>query len=327
MNLQTYQLAHDAAVWRDMSHFGRFHCAGADAATLLHHLTTNNIKALQPGSGCDAALITPKARLLDWLTIYRLDDALLVITSPNRRPLFKPHAQKFILFRQELTIEDITATTGMLGLFGPDYNAVLTRLGVESQAHAPLNTPVACTANGVTFQVARTSRLPGSGALLWSEGGAGLRRLAQESGCPLADDETYNVLRVEAGVPVAGLELTEEINPWEARFDDAISLSKGCYNGQEVVARLNTYKKVKQGLFGLKLERALPPGQRATLQASGKAAGFLTSSVASPRYGPIALAYVRGDYQQPGQALTVTADDVTQNATVAELPFEAPCQL
>ncbi|MBV9864507.1 MAG: aminomethyltransferase family protein [Abitibacteriaceae bacterium] len=322
MNLQIYNLAHEAAVWRDMSHFGRFRCTGKDAATLLHHLTTNDIKGLMPGAGCDAALITSKARLLDWLTIYRVDDAFLVITSPNRRATFKPHVQKFILFRQEIKIEDVTDSTGMFGLFGPQLKEVATRFGAEEVLDVPLNRPLTIETNGLTLSAARTTRLPGSGVIFWSQDASGLRHLIQDSGQPLADDETYNVLRVEAGVPVAGLELTEEINPWEARFDEAISMNKGCYNGQEVVARLHTYKKVKQGLFGLKLEQSLPMGQRANLRCEERAAGFITSSVASPRFGPIALAYIRGDYQQPGQPLEVIAESATQKATVVELPFQ-----
>ena len=303
--MNTYSSAHDNAVWRNLSHFGRFRFAGADAATLLHHLTTNDIKGLQPGAGCEAVLVNHKARVLDWLTVFRQDDALLTITSPNRRALLRPHAEKFILFRQDVKIEDVTEDTAMWGLFGPGAEEFLQTRGMAAMP---------------------TRRLPGGGFFVWGDA-VELQAMVQGSGLPICDDETYNVLRVEAGLPVAGLELTENVNPWEVGLDFAISLHKGCYNGQEVIARLHTYKKVKQGLMGLRLERVIAMSHLATqpvkLEAAGREAGFLTSSVDSPRFGAIALGYVRGDYQKPGQELTAQAPDGAQSATVRALPFGA----
>jgi aminomethyltransferase len=163
--------------------------------------------------------------------------------------------------------------------------------------------------------------LPGGGVLLWSEEKIASETAVAGSQIPILDDETYNVLRVEAGVPVAGLELTEEVNPWEARLDSLVSLHKGCYNGQEVVARLNTYQKVKQRLSGLKLQTPLPMGTRGELKVEGRAAGFLSSSALSPRFGPLGLAYVRTDYQAVGQDVQVLWNEQAQSGTVCELPF------
>jgi len=323
MNLEIYKAAQENAVWREMSHFGRFRCSGSEAAALLHHLTTNDIKKLSPGAGCDAALISSKARVLDWLTVYRLEDEFLVVTSPNRREIFQPHVQKFILFRQDVRIEDVTAATATFGLFGPRADAVLSAFGAATISKEPLNTHRSLTIGEVSIHIARTQRLPLGGVLLWSQDGDGLRRLVQESRQPICDNETFNVLRIEAGLPVAGLELTEDINPWEAQLDAMVSLNKGCYNGQEVVARLNTYQKVKQRLRGLRLEEVIAPGERPLLRAEGRAAGFITSSVQSPRFSPIALAYVRGDYQEPGRELEVATEGTSNTATVTVLPFAA----
>jgi folate-binding protein YgfZ len=321
MNNDIYNAAHESAVWRDMSHFGRFRVAGTDGGQLLHHLTTNDIKGLRPGLGCDAALVSSKARLLDLLTVFRQSAGYLVITSPNRRAMFKPHAQQFILFRQDVRVEDITETTALFGVFGPQAQRVLEAAGIILDAS--LDAVQTVDRDGALVFVARTKRLPLDGFLLWSEQKEKLTHLVQESGAPLCDNETYNVLRIEAGIPVAGLEVTEDINPWEANLNAEISLHKGCYNGQEVVARLNTYKKVKQRLRGLRLEKSLPlpMGERASLLAGERGAGFISSSTVSPRFGPIALAYVRGDYTGAGQQLQLTWKDETQTATVVDLPF------
>jgi aminomethyltransferase len=321
MNMNAYDAAQTGALWRAMSHFGRFVCRGKDAAALLHHLTTNDIKRLKSGEGCDAALVTNKARVLDWLTLWRRDDDFLVMTSPNRRELFAPHARRFVLFRQDIQIEDVTETSALWGLFGPQVKDVLESWGAAGVLDAPFNRQHEVEIGGATLRLARTARLPGAGVLVASDDRAALQRAVEASGLPLADDGTYNVLRVEAGLPVAGLELTEEFNPWEAGLDAAISLHKGCYNGQEVVARLNTYGKVKQRLCGLKLQTPLPLGARAALQSEGKNAGVLTSSALSPRLGAIGLGYVRNAFLSPGTALQIEHEGRAQTATVAELPF------
>jgi glycine cleavage system aminomethyltransferase T len=154
MNNDIYKAAHDQAVWRDMSHFGRFRVAGADAAQLLHHLTTNDIKGLRSDAGCDAALISSKARLLDLLTVFRSGEGYLVIASPNRRAMFKPHAQQFILFRQDVRIEDITETTALYGVFGPHSQRVLETSG--AYPNDAFNTVQTFDFEGATLLASRT---------------------------------------------------------------------------------------------------------------------------------------------------------------------------
>lgn len=282
MNLEQYQAALTGLAMRDMSHFGRFEVSGADAAALLHHLTTNDIKGQKVSESREAVMISSKARVLDWLTIIRLEaNTFRVITSPNRREMFAPHARQFILFRQDVKIEDQTVSGPMWGVFGPHSKEI------EAEKWP-------------------TSRLPGGGFLSFE---------APQNPVSI-DNDTFNTLRIESGIPVAGLELTEEINPWEAGLEGAISLAKGCYNGQEVVARLHAYKKIKQGLFGLKLEK-LPAELPQKLSKNGKNAGFLTSATFSPRFGPIGLAFVRGDFQTEGERLELAE----QTATVTHLPF------
>lgn len=318
MNDATYQAAITRFVLRDVSHFGRFLVSGKDAVALLHHLTTGDIKRLKPNSCGDAVLVSNKARVLDWLSIFRLNEGFFVLSSPNRRELFAPHAQRFVLFRQDVKIEDVSASTAMFGVFGPDTAKVLS-----SHGEPPIEDGQVRQSHwdGVPVRLARTHRLPFGGYWIWSHEREKLQRLMQQNSTVSVDAETFNVLRVESGLPVTGLELTENINPWEAHLDESISLNKGCYNGQEIIARLNTYQKVKQRLCGLKLETPIDMATGAELTADGRAAGAITSSVLSPRFGPIALAYVRGEWQEPGQRLRVIFNGNEQAATIAALPF------
>ena len=313
MNSPTY--------FRAMSHFGRFRVSGADAATLLHHLTTNHIKKLQDGQGCDAILISNKARVLDWLCVWRDGAEYSVLTSPNRRAMFIPHAQKFVLYRQEVKFVDETEKGAAFGLFGEDLPEVLQSWNAVEVLEMPLNSVLKIEVEGVAIKLSSTRRLPGTGLLLQSDNREGLQQLVENSGVPLCDDATYNMLRIKAGIPVAGLELTEDINPWEASLDFAISLDKGCYNGQEIIARLNTYQKIKQRLMGLRLENELQNGSRVPLKSESRDAGVLTSSAVSPKFGAIGLGFIRTGFQDTGRVLEVQSTR-TQSAVVSSLPFE-----
>ncbi len=301
MNLSAYQSARAHIAWRDISHFGRFHLSGRDAGALLHHLTTNDIKKLKVGEQCNAALITAKGRLLDWLSVMRDENGYLVWTSPNRREMFAPHVRKFILFGQDVKIDDLSDSTRAIALFGP-----------QSQTIKPDFTKI---------QGFYNARWPFGGWWLWSANESVLREYQRGSEI---DGPTYNVLRVEAGLPIAGAEISEEFNPWEAGLNSSISLHKGCYNGQEIVARLNTYQKIKQRLSGLKIEDAsAETWQNALLQCEERNVGMMTSCVDSPVLGTIALAYVRSDWAAPGTTLQVLANGQRATATVVKLPFES----
>jgi folate-binding protein YgfZ len=136
--------------------------------------------------------------------------------------------------------------------------------------------------------------------------------------------QAYEAVRVEAGFPAWGSELNEEMNPLEAGLDASIHWNKGCYIGQEVIARLDTYHKVQRHLVGLRFDTAsAPPAARAQVFASGEAAGWVTSSIVSPALGvPIALAYVRASHAAPGTAVQVGSPaGGGAGASVVPLPF------
>jgi len=302
---------------RSLSHFGHFRVSGKDAAALLHHLTTNDINSLKPGQSCEAVLVTGKARCLDILTILRLENSFLVITSPNRRDMFAPHANGFIVFRQDVKIEDITGQISSIGVFGAEARNVMSAyLLPEKNEIARINI------NDAPVDVLHTGRLPGGGFIFVTPSAETARQIQADLKLPECDNGTYNILRVEAGVPVAGLEITEAHNPWEANLDAMISLHKGCYNGQEIIARLNTYEKVKQHLKGLKLSDSVSANAETALRSEDKNAGEITSIVHSPRFGNIALAYVKKNYELAGTALKVLFNGEEVDAEVVDLPFE-----
>ncbi|MEO6909212.1 MAG: glycine cleavage T C-terminal barrel domain-containing protein, partial [Abditibacteriaceae bacterium] len=206
------------------------------------------------------------------------------------------------------------------GVFGEDAHDIVS---VYLSPDAPLNKNEIrrIKINDVPVDVLHTDRLPGGGFLLVTPSAETAQQIQEKLKLPECDNQTYNILRVEAGVPVAGLEITEAHNPWEANLDSMISLHKGCYNGQEIIARLNTYEKVKQHLKGLRLSEAVPPNAETTLQSDGKNAGEITSIVNSPRCGNIALAYIKKSCEPAGTVLKVLFDSEEVDAEVIDLPF------
>ena len=138
---------------------------------------------------------------------------------------------------------------------------------------------------------------------------------------PIGEDG-WETLRIEAGQPVLDRELTEEYNPWEANLGHAIHPDKGCYIGQEVIARLNTYDKVRQHLMGLRLPPGRTPAPRTPIRVGHRAAGKITSAVYSPHLkNNIALAYVRRAFCSPGTEVEYDFDGCVQKAEVTALPF------
>jgi tRNA-modifying protein YgfZ len=140
-----------------------------------------------------------------------------------------------------------------------------------------------------------------------------------EAGIKELNRSEYEILRVEAGLPSAQHELSEEYSPLEVNLESAISDKKGCYTGQEVIARQMTYDKVTRRLVGLLLGEEIPLG--AQLRGEGKPVGVITSTVLSSRYGPIALSIIKRPYNQPGTELIVDVGESKLVARVTQLPF------
>jgi folate-binding protein YgfZ len=192
-------------------------------------------------------------------------------------------------------------------------------LAAEPHAHAE------ATLGGVRTRVIQRSEFgPLPGFFLWvaPDESPVLARALLEAGALPVNDETAEVLRVEGGEPVFGIDVDETVLLPELRRDDLISYTKGCYIGQELVARVKYRGHVNRALAGLRLEGEMVPRPGAPVVAEGKEIGRLTSSVRSLTLGlPIALGYLRREYLEPGTPVAVGADDPLIPARVAALPF------
>jgi tRNA-modifying protein YgfZ len=318
-----YDAALNGAAVYDSAARGRVWMRDRDRAALLHRLSTNQIERLQPGAGTQTVLTTPIGRIIDLLTVYALDDALLLIASPGRGPALFAQLRKNIFFNDKVKLEDASESLGQLTLVGPRAAAALAAVGLPGETLPVFGIATASHGDAALF-VARAEPIGGAGFHLVGAPAA-LAALAAELrawGAAPLDAATHEVLRVERGYGAYGRELSTEYIPLETGLWSAVSFSKGCYVGQEIIARMESRGRLAKQLRGLRLAAppelpAEPPTPLAKLDVGGKEAGDLTSLAESPRHGLIGLAYVRTAHAAPGTV--VRAGGV--EATVVELPF------
>jgi len=314
--LPGYNEALTGAVFYRLPDPGYLRIGGADQITFVQRQTTNDAQALAPGRALLTVLTSPTARILDvWRLVMEPDGSLGAITLPGRGAATARLLRSHIFFMDKVTVTDVSGEFAQVEVFGPEAARVLEGIGL---AQAPaLDEIVSWDVGDVPVRAVGT----GQGCLLLVPsaqieavegrlGAAGAAALSQEA---------YEVLRVESGWPGPAHELTDEYTPLEANLDAAISDRKGCYTGQEIIARQITYDKITRRLAGLRLAAMATVG--ATVQVEGRTVGAITSAVKSPRHGPIALAVIRRPHHTPGTAVTVADAAGAVSGTTVALPF------
>lgn len=325
---QAYQAArtHAALLAR---HRGRIVVSGRDRATYLQGLLTNDIPALTEGHGCYAAYLTPQGRLISDLLVYELGDVILLTLPLSTKDTVLAKLDQFI-FSEDVQLGDVSDTFGSVVVVGPDAAlAVNALIGVDvaTLAALPVHGNLRGTASGQPVIVLRVDDTgePGFELLVPAEALDAVRALLMAAGAVDADEATAEQLRIEAGVARFGADMDEETIPLEAGIEaQAISFTKGCYVGQEVIIRVlhRGHGRVARKLVGLTFDPAAAvPAPGTVLHADDKEIGRITSSAFSPATGrPVALGYVKRDFVEPGTAVT-TADGTS--AQVTSLPFVA----
>jgi folate-binding protein YgfZ len=282
---------------------GKLRLSGSEAAEFLQGQVTNDVEALQPGQGCYAALLSHKGKVQADMRVLRGPDWIWLDTEPNALPVLLRNVQTYSIGR-DVRAEDLSASRAILSLLGPAAREALDSAPPEAE-HA------------------------------WVEGEHGLyvsTDLGVDVICPTEDadavraalgieavsEEAAECLRVESGRPRFGLDMNADTIPEEAGLNDrAVSFTKGCYVGQETVARLHYKGKPNRRLRGLRLSE--PAEQGAVLRLGDREVGRVGSATVSPALGPIALAIVRRE-AEPGS--TVLVGEPGHPGEVVELPFE-----
>jgi folate-binding protein YgfZ len=300
----------------DRSHWGRIEVRGSDRLRFLHNQSTNDFQRLQPGQGCDSVFVTSTARTLDLATAYVTEESVILLVSADRREKLLQWMDRYIFPMDQVELVDITDQTTCLSLIGTDSDRLLEAIGIPPLSDAPPGTHQQVTLGDISIRIAVGSGLatPGYTLILDLEEGQNLTEKLIAQGAKPINNQQWETLRIQNGRPAPDRELTEDYNPLEAGLWNTISFEKGCYIGQETIARLNTYQGVKQQLWGLQLSQPVDPGT--PIQVRDQKAGKITSCIPTPE-GAIALAYIRTKIG--GKGLTVQVAD--QSATLLDLPF------
>src|SRR4051812_20040378 len=293
----------------DRSQSGKLALTGPQAKEFLNGQVSNDIEALEPGMGCYATLLTPKGKMLADLRVLDIGDELLLLCERSAlQALFDALRRFNIGF--DCDLHKRTLQRGLLSLIGPESDARLRGLSPHSREHVN----VAGEVGGAEVLLIRTD--VGIDVVCDAEDTDRVRAALVEAGAVEVDEAAADVLRVERGRPRYGVDLDDSVIPQEAGLNErAVSFTKGCYVGQETVARLHYRGKPNRHLRGLRLSAPAEPGT--PLLHEDREVGRLASAVASPRLGPIGLALVRRE-APPGSTVAV-GDSAT--AEVVELPF------
>lgn len=268
-----YRALHHGAAWLDLDSRGRIVARGRDRARLLHSLASNDIKAMTPGAGCYAFLLNPQGRIQADLCIYCFDDHFLLDTEPELREKVFQHIKRYIIADQ-VELEDVTSQTACIGIEGPDAPSIVDGPST-AYSHAPWN--------GYTAARVTVTGQPGFRLFCAVDQKPALLAALEAAGARPAAAEDARVVRIENGIPRYGEDITDKSLPQETQQMHAVSFTKGCYLGQEIVERIRARGHVNRKLQRLELESAQPPE-----------GAEVTSTVVSPETGKtIALAYVR----------------------------------
>ena len=267
-------------------------------------------------------LTSPIARIIDVFSIFEERGSLGVISLPGRAAETVKFLRTRIFFTDKVHVDDISDDIVQVRLVGPQINNILEKLGIQTPAPESL---IRWELAGTLVTVIGQETLAGVKYRFVAPVTASkvISDALEAADAVSLDAETFEILRVETGQPGPQGELVNSYTPLEVGLGEFVSDSKGCYTGQEVIARQITYDKVTKNLVGVKLDS--PAAVGAKLNADGKSVGTLTSAANSPRFGLIGLAVVRRQYAEIGTKLSVVGnDDSIITGEIVSLPFSQP---
>lgn len=305
-----YEALHSRAALFDRSHRGRLQVFGERAAEMVAGLVTNDVTGLAPGQGCYAAALTARGKIVADVRVFVEEGSVLTDAPPRAADAWAAMVRKYVNPRLA-PHADVTATLRDLGIFGANARHVMSAItGVPSPALVALvpYAHVTVDLDGVRAIVASVPDvgMEGFELILPTEAFPAVWQRAVDLGATPAGLEAWEIARVEAGRPEWGIEMDDSTIPQEANFDDlhAISYTKGCYVGQETVARVHFRGHVNKHLRGVHTGGAEPVPRGATLHDdTGAQVGDVRSAVRSPMLGGIGLAMIRREVE-PGSSIT-----------------------
>ncbi|MCY7407978.1 MAG: folate-binding protein [Alkalinema sp. CAN_BIN05] len=308
-----YESARSGVALHDQSHWNRIEVSDQNRLDFLHNQSTNGFKLLKPGETCDTTFLTSTARTIDLATALILDNTVQLLISPGMAPKLITFLDRFIFFSDRVKLTDITATTTTFCLIGPTAATALQSIGILAPESGYINAEIGNTP--VQIIAGCGLGIPGYRLVMAVENAAIVWKILSEIAVILGD-RTYQRLRIEQGRPMPGFELTDDYNPLDAGLWNTISFNKGCYIGQETIARLDTYNGVKLNLWGMKLSSSVALGS--VVYSDDTKVGTITSTYEFEDGSAIAIGYIR--VKAGGAGLVITVE--SQTTMLEDLAFQ-----
>ena len=319
--VEEYWTVRRAVGLADLSHLGRLRITGKDRVSFLNGLLTNDVSQLKENGGQRTALLNSKARVLADLHLYAQPEGLLIDTGESAAPHVKEILDRFII-TEDVQIHDATPDLVQMTVQGPKSSeAIKLILGAEAQSLKQLEQlslgPSSIIARDRTGQSGYDIILPVLEAEpVWH----GFLLSGAEIGLNPVGSEALEILRLEAGYPRYAADIDENTIVLEAGFKDALNFTKGCYLGQEVVARATHIGRVNKQLVRLEVETKDHVKPRSKLMSDGREAGFITSAAFSPGLGKVTgLGYANREFAREGTKLKVLSSETSSSATVIKI--------
>jgi folate-binding protein YgfZ len=311
MLAEYYKAATGTSAITELGSFGLIKVTGPDRVSWLQGMITNDVEKLQPGAGCYAAHLTPQGKMVAHMVVFKDDDALWLFLERAAIPHLVAALDK-LLIMEDVQIADLSGQYSILGLSGPQAAAAVT-----TWIGAPLNLHGLYSHRKSEDCRVAVSKL---GFDIWTprEKADTVIRFFAEHGTTVTDHGTWDVLRTEAGIPVYGIDIDETTTMPELG-ENGISYEKGCYIGQEVVAKVKYIGHVNRRFVGLLMSDNELPEVKTPIRKAGKDVGYITTALFSPGLDrTIALGFVSRSANSTGSQLEVGA----ATATIVDLPFK-----
>ena len=305
-----YLAAGEGVAVHDASYLGRIKATGEDVLDLLNRLSTNQVENLAPGEGAPTILTSDKGRVVDLVYVFNLGSYVLLLTSPGAEEPVMEWVDRYTIM-EDSSLEDLTPRTALLTLVGPKAPAAIEAITTADLQNLGPYRSASAAVGGLEVSVMRmdVGKLPGYLLMAAEEDAEAVWEAVVSHGATPVGTGAWEALRVEAAIPVYGKEMGEAFNPLEAGLIGAIDFAKGCYIGQEVIARLDTYQKVQRRLVSLKFSSHSSAKEGAKLALDGKEVGIVTSAAQIPTDSRVmGLGYVRTAAAIEGNRLTSIGD-------------------
>ena len=297
-----YRALHESSAWIDISDRGRIKVTGQDRLHFMHAMSTNDIEKLSPGEGIETLFLNGQGHIQADVRVLIAEDHLLLDCDSRRRETLPLHLNKFIVM-DDVSLEDVGSTLPAIAVEGPRAEDVAAHV---TDGALPPPGALRHATHGAT-RIARSSLTGGPGLWFFPSAGekdAWIRRLESAGAVP-ADEQAWQTVRVENGIPLEGVDYPDKTIPQQAARLDAVSFTKGCYLGQEIVERVRSRGNLRRTLERLEVDSEQLPPPDSPIFLGEKEVGRLTSPVFSPTMGRVlGFALLRSE-APPGETLTV----------------------